>query len=237
MKKYVMIDTRMREVEKEKLRSIGYELIELKRAHNVYEEISSHVDIFCTKIKDHVILEKSVYHEITSKIGGSNIYLGQAVLQEKYPLDIPFNVCNIGNFAIHNFHYTDQKVLAIIERLGIEKINISQGYSNCSIAVIDSRSAIVTDRKIYNTLKDYDFNILYLDYIPDIKLLHGNGYSSMHGLIGGAISMIGNHIIVFGDLNKIDKGGMIREFIGSIKKDIIDFKGLDVIDYGGILEV
>ena len=31
-------------------------------------------------------------------------------------------------------------------------ININQGYSNCSIAVIDSNSAIVTDKNIAEIL-------------------------------------------------------------------------------------
>ena len=40
---------------------------------------------------------------------------------------------------------------------------------------------------------------------------------------------------MFGDLNKIDSDGRIREFITSKNLDIIEFEGLDVIDYGGII--
>lgn len=54
-------------------------------------------------------------------------------------------------------------------------------------------------------------------------------------LIGGCVSSLGESIIVFGDLNKIDSDGRIREFITSKNLNIIEFEGLDVIDYGGII--
>ena len=80
--------------------------------------------------------------------------------------------------------------------------------------------------------------MLLLDYIPDIKLKdeYGN-FSSMTGFIGGAIGRVRDNIIVFGDLNKIDKENKIRNFIKARDLKLIDFKGLDVIDYGGIVEV
>ena len=59
----------------------------------------------------------------------------------------------------------------------------------------------------------------------------------MKGFIGGAISKIGDNIVIFGDLNKIDLKNKIRSFIISKNLNLIDFKDLDVIDYGGILEV
>lgn len=52
-----------------------------------------------------------------------------------------------------------------------------------------------------------------------------------------AISRIGDKIIVFGDLNKIDINEKIKEFINQKGIQIIDFQGLDVIDYGGIVEI
>lgn len=120
----------------------------------------------------------------------------------------------------------------------MEKIQISQGYANCSIAIIGEKSAIVTDANIAETLKKFDIDVLYLDYVPDIKLLgKNNEYSQMNGFIGGAMGRIENKIIVFGELKKIDKQGKIKKFIQKYNLEIVDFEGLDVIDYGGILVV
>ena len=57
----LIIDERMRKIEKDKLKELGYDLIEIKRNSNVYEEISSHVDIFTCKIGNKLIVESSQY--------------------------------------------------------------------------------------------------------------------------------------------------------------------------------
>ena len=65
--KYVIIDNRMRKPEKDFLKNLGYELIELPKSAEVYPEISAHVDIFVCKIDDEVIVEKSQYNYIKSQ--------------------------------------------------------------------------------------------------------------------------------------------------------------------------
>ena len=236
--KYLIIDKRMRKIEKETLKNLGYKLIELQTSQNVYEEISSHVDIFCTKIKDKLVVEKSRYEFIKNKLGDSiHIVKGEHNVSKEYPYDISYNVCILRDKAIHNFKYSDKKIIEILEKENFKLINVSQGYSNCSIAVIDENSIIITDRGIYNELKDHGLDILSLDYELDIKLLNSSSYSKMKGFIGGAISRVGDNIFVAGDLNEIDKENKIRKFIESKNLKVIDFKDLDVIDYGGVLEL
>lgn len=237
--KYLLIDERMRDVEKQTLKNLGYELIEIKKSTNVYPEISSHVDIFACKIKDKVIVEKSAYKMLKNKLNNDeNILIsGETMISYDYPNDIKYNVCIVGNKAIHNFKYTDSKIISELNKSNFEIINVKQGYSNCSIAVIDEKSIILSDRGLYNNLKNSGLDILFLDYIPDIKLFDENGeYSQKNGFIGGAISRIGDNIVVFGDLDKIDYYCNIRKFIESRNLKIIDFEGLDVIDYGGVIE-
>lgn len=229
----------MRDVEKQTLKNLGYELIEIKKSTNVYPEISSHVDIFACKIKDKVIVEKSAYKMLKNKLNNDeNILIsGKTMISYDYPNDIKYNVCIVGNKAIHNFKHTDSKITQELEKNNFEIINVKQGYSNCSIAVIDENSIILSDKGLYNSLKNRGIDMLFLDYIPNIKLLNENGeYSQKNGFIGGAISRIGDNIVVFGDLDKIDYYCNIRKFIESRNLKIIDFEGLDVVDYGGVIE-
>ena len=238
--KYLLIDERMRDVEKQTLKNLGYELIEIKKSTNVYPEISSHVDIFACKIKDKVIVEKSAYKMLKNKLNNDeNILIsGKTMISYDYPNDIKYNVCIVGNKAIHNFKHTDSKIIQELEKNKFELINVKQGYSNCSIAVINENSIILSDRGMYNNLKNRGLDILFLDYIPDIKLFNENReYSQKNGFVGGAISRIGNNIVIFGDLDKIDYDGKIKGFIEERNLDIIDFKKLDVIDYGGVVEI
>ena len=237
---YILIDPRMRNVEKNTLKYLGYELVPIQRSNNVYPEISSHVDIFTTKIGDTLVVEKSQFEDLTFMLKKSeyNIVRGKEQIEMNYPDDIKYNVAIIGNYAVHNFKYTDKKVLKLLQEGGYELIDVEQGYTNCSIAVIDDTSVITTDKKIAERLRANNLSVLLLDYTPDIKLLDEHGrYSSMQGFIGGAIGKVDNNIIIFGDLEKIDKDGQIRKFITDRHLTIVEFNGLDVIDYGGILEV
>lgn len=236
--KYLIIDERMRDIEKRTLQRLGYELIEIKKSTKIYSEISSHVDIFACKVKNKIIAEKHVYDILKNKLKKYIIIQGNSVIQNVYPKDINYNVCIVGNKAIHNFKYTDSQIVQELKKNNFELINVKQGYSNCSIAVIDENSIILNDKGLYNSLKDSGLNILFLDYMPDIKLLNEKGnYSEMNGFIGGAIARIDDNIVVFGDLNKVDNKSYIRKFIEKKNLNIIDFSGLDVIDYGGIIEV
>ena len=238
---YLIIDERMRSIEKETLKSLGYELVEIKKNNSVYSEISSHVDIFTCKVDNKVIVENSVYEILKNQLNyNKNILVrGNTTVQGIYPYDIKYNVCIVDNKAIHNFKYTDSKIINELKSKEFELINVKQGYSNCSIAVIDENSIILSDRGLYNSLKNTGLDILFLDYIPDIKLLDENSkYSPKKGFIGGAIAKLSNNnILVFGDLDKIDHNGDIRRFIEDRNLNMIDFNGLDVVDYGGILEI
>ena len=235
MKKIAIIDNRMRKIEKEKLIELGYELIEINESTKVYPEISSHVDILACKVRDKIIIEPTQYPNIM--LYAKNSIKGQDEVQEKYPDDIKYNVCTIGKKAIHNFQYTDAKLKQELINNNYELINTTQGYTNCSIAVIDDNSAIVSDKGLYKILKFHDIDTLLVENNLDIKLLNGENYSSKKGFIGGCITRLGDSIIVFGDLNKIDIDGRIRDFITSKNLKIIEFKGFDIIDYGGLIEI
>ncbi len=242
--KYLFIDSRMRNVEKETLKNLGYELVLIPKSTRVYEEISSHTDIFIANVNGKLVIEPTLYkflkeeHEDFLGKVKEKIVCGKSLVDKKYPLDIAYNVCFIGKNAIHNFKYTDENIQELIKKEDLNKINISQGYSNCAIAVIDENSAIVEDKKIAEVLRKNNIEVLEIERENKINLLNESGtYSSMKGFIGGTISKIGKNVVIFGDLNYFKNSNKIREFI--LKKDlkIIDFKDLDLIDYGGVIEV
>lgn len=164
------------------------------------------------------------------------IRLEQLKFGKTYPEDVKYNVCQVGKHVIHNFKYTEPKIIEFIEKQNLQKIQIAQGYSNCSIAVISENAVIVSDKAIAETLTKHKIDVLCLDSLPDIKLLNEkHEYSQMKGFIGGAMARVEDKMMVFGDLRKIDKHNKIREFIRKYNLEIVDFPGLDVMDYGGIM--
>ena len=233
MQKKLIIDNRMRNIERTKLKELGYKLLEIKENKNLYPEISSHVDILACKVGEKIVVEPTQYANFQEY---ENFIKGQEIVLKKYPLDIKYNVCIIGKKAIHNFQNTDSKLKELLINDGYELINTTQGYTNCSIAVIDDNSAIVSDKGLYKILQFHRIETLLVENDLDIKLLYDGKYSNKKGFIGGCMAKLGYSIIVFGDLDKIDIDGKIRAFITNRKLNIIEFKGLDIIDYGGLIE-
>lgn len=249
MKKYVFVDCRIREVEESFFKQIGYNIIKLPKSNNVYDEISSHTDIFVNKIENNLIIEKEMYMSLVNRSDEFNCFIKENEkekkykilitdfnISEKYPNDVALNACSIGKSVIHNFKYTDKNLLDIIDGLNYKKININQGYSKCSIAIINDNNCIVGDLKIKEILEKNMINTLFVENVDkNIKLFKKDKFSKMHGFIGGSIAKIGNNIIVFGDLEFIDVEGKIRKFINIQGKKLIEFKNIPVIDYGGIV--
>ena len=170
MQKKLIIDNRMRNIEKTKLKELGYKLLEVKENKNLYPEISSHVDILACKVGEKIVVEPTQYANFQEY---ENFIKGQEIVLKKYPLDIKYNVCIIGKKAIHNFQNTDSKLKELLINDGYELINTTQGYTNCSIAVIDDNSAIVSDQGLYKILKFHGIEVLLVNNNLDIKLFNG----------------------------------------------------------------
>lgn len=242
MTKFCIVDFRMRGIEKEYIKSLGYELIENRFNLNTYDEIASHPDIYYTNVGDNVFCDPNRY------LDGFNCIKGVSEVKENYPLDIPYNVAVMGNIAVHNFDYTDEILKKYLEKSGYKLVQVEQGYTKCSISILNDKACIVSDIGIAKKLLDNNIDVLYVSE-PDIKLLKRTNrifvdevrmsfeHSEMQGFIGGAMVRLDNEIILFGDINKLINGKKIQKFIESYGLKLHYFEGLDVVDYGGVIEV
>lgn len=225
----IIIDSRMRNREKEHLKKYG-ELVEIECQDSVYDEISAHPDIFFCKINDQVFQAPNLKLEkqLQTKKGSSPV-------GKQYPDDIKYNICQIGRKIIHNFKYTDSLVNDYINSIGLKKINIKQGYAKCSIAVTSENSCMTSDEGIYKTLQKENIDVLLLrDEIIHLQDKNKN-ITNMNGFIGGSCCIIDNKFILFGDSNKLKSKAQLVDFLNKQKLELIDFKNLEIIDYGGII--
>ncbi len=243
MAKYAVVDFRMRKVEKDYIASLGYEVIDNEFNLNTYDEISAHTDIYYLKVDNMVFAAPEKKDKVPFKVLNCVTEIG-----EKYPQDIPYNVGIVGKNAVHNFKYTDNIVKFYLERHEYNLLQVEQGYSNCSMCVLDNNSCITTDLGIAKVLLDNNVDVLYVTE-PDIKLLKRTNsifnkqsqmsftYSDMSGFIGGAMAKFEDTVVLFGDVNNLINGNKIKKYIESKGLKFHYFEGLDVIDYGGVLEV
>lgn len=230
----------MRKIEKDYIESLGYNIIQNGFNMDVYDEISSHPDIYYLKVGNVIFTDPSKKGIIkNSSVGIKNI-------KSDYPEDVAYNVCIVGKNAIHNFKYTDDIVKLYLEKNGYNMISVEQGYSKCASLVLNN-FVITSDIKIATNLLDIGTYAMYVNE-PDIKLLKRTNkiftkestmsfeYSDMQGFIGGAFAVLDDNVICFGDITKLVNGLKIKSEIEKRGYKLKYFEGLDVIDYGSIFE-
>ena len=62
--------------------------------------------------------------------------------------DIAYNGVKVGNCFFHYFNYTDSKIIEYYKANGDKLINDKQGYTKCSVAIINENAIITSDTKI-----------------------------------------------------------------------------------------
>lgn len=228
-----LVDKRLSRSMEDELRKRNIEIIKTVKCDRVYESISYHPDIsLCNLGYGNIVVEPSLYkhyNELLEKYD-FNIIKGETILQEKYPSDIAYNVAIVGNYAIHNFKYTDKKILEFIENNGLEKINVEQGYSKCSICIVDDSSVITSDKGIYNKLINTELECLLIE-AGHIKLFGMN-----YGFIGGCTGLISkSELAFFGDIRKHPSYSDIKYFLDKKGKKIVVLGEEELLDLGSLI--
>ena len=143
---------------------------------------------------------------------------------KKYPQDVLYNVCQIGDKIIGS-KYTDASIKP--------NILVKQGYTKCSIAITSKNSCITSDKNIEEVLEQNNIDVLYVE-VENIKLLKKDGTeSTMQGFIGGATLIFDNKFVLFGDSNNLSNKDKIIQHLDKYNLELVDFKGLHIYDYGG----
>lgn len=114
--------------------------------------LSGHTDLTVIHLGEEkiVISESFMRHEPvfvkSLTIMGAKIYPSGTPQKREYPFDSCLNACIAGNCIIHKLSITDP---AIKHYLPLKTpINVQQGYTKCSVCVVDEASIITSDEMI-----------------------------------------------------------------------------------------
>lgn len=199
----------------EYLKGKGWDICTISGVSGLQTQICSHPDIYMCKMG--ASDDAPVFYGNPRKLGDS------------YPADVPYNAACTGKYFIHNLKYTDESLLEYSKSLGLIPINIRQGYSKCSIAVIDEDSVITSDEGAAKTLLASGLDVLLIQR-GFIKL---PGYN--YGFIGGTCGRIDNEIVFNGDLTLHPQHELICDFITAKGLKIKYFKGYELEDIGSVI--
>lgn len=231
--KYAIVDFRTTEEEKSNLICLGYEILVCPPSNLLYEAVCGHPDMLMHIIsKDTLIVHKDINKEFVDKLVsiGFKVIFSKNNLKEKYPYDIILNSVNLPNLFIHNSKYTDPELLKYVAPKKI--INVKQGYTKCSTAVLNEKAIMTSDKSIFKALSNENIDVLFLP-VGDI-LLPGLNY----GFIGGCCGLLDNHTMAFyGDLNCYAYGIEVIDFLKKYNIKPVFLSNGKLVDRGSLFVI
>lgn len=215
------------------LKELKLRVIKTIAHKGVDRAIKYHPDIVMHPIgEDLLVVEPTVFDYYKEALKDTSIELikGEKKLGLEYPDDIAYNVGRIGNYALHDFRYTDEKIKYYLKKENIKQINVKQGYTKCSMAVVGDSEVITSDVVIDRKLKEKGFESLLIS--PGYIYLEDHPY----GFIGGCTGNISNRdVLLSGSLEAHPDKGKIEKFLLDRNKNIIYLSDKKIRDIGTII--
>ncbi len=194
---------------------------------DVMPQVSEHADMLFL----HLGGKKYAAEGSQSSLVGSLDKLGFAPpsalvsLSCAYPQDVLLNCCIIG-----------KKVIARENNLpwlnGFEAVTVKQGYSKCSVAVVDEFSLITDDESISVAAAQAGLDALLVQK-GSVRL---NGFD--YGFIGGCCGKISQSVLAFcGDITTHSDCSAIKSFCSYRGVEVLSLLSGSLVDVGSILPI
>lgn len=210
------------------------EVIHIKANSKCYESISKHPDVQLMAADNVLFLDNQVmFSDIRQKEKimlqyKDRIKVLDSGLGDRYPQSVVFNGKIENHVFIHNLKYTDKIILEYVNQIGMEKLHVNQGYTNCSLLLFGDKNGITSDVGIFKQLQDF-YDLLLIEdgkiKLPGLE----------HGFIGGCCGVFENIVYVNGDLSMHPDGDVMREKIKQASCEIVEVKGKPLLDIGGLI--
>ncbi|MEE1076308.1 MAG: hypothetical protein UHY68_03475 [Acutalibacteraceae bacterium] len=163
-------------------------------------------------------------------IGVKINYTYSNILPE-YPYNIYYNHILLGEFLVCNAKYTDEFVYKYCCENNFKVINVKQGYTKCSTAIVSDNAIITSDNGIYNSCKRH-IDVLKIE--PGFINLYGYNY----GFIGGCCGKLSKDILAFtGKINAHKNYMDIKAFLNNHKVNILELTNKPLVDIGSIIPI
>ena len=216
------------------LNEIGIKTITTKKSLKLDDEIAFHTDtqiIYCGK-KTAVISPNQTLLIEQMKELGCRVEVAENEPFSPYPHDISLNFTIINDTVIGKFDSVDKNLLDFIELNNLKCINTKQGYSKCSICIVNETAIITEDNSITTLLKNSQIDVLNIK--PDYIALSDNHY----GFLGGASGKLSKDVIFFnGNLEEHPSYEDIKKFLLYHNVKPVYDKSYKLTDIGSIIPI
>lgn len=164
---------------------------------------------------------------------GFKITYPNIVQRPMYPEDARLNVCICGGHLIYNQHTAAKDIAQYLtNKLKLKVINCRQGYTKCSVCVVDREAIITSDRGIAVALRKSGLDVLLIS-AEGVEL---DGFGC--GFIGGAAFKLCTDVLAFtGRLDEHPDRAAILSFLDSHKVKPLYLTDRPIFDIGSGLPI
>lgn len=216
------------------LKNHGFEPILIPPADYLQAGVASHTDMLIFIGFDRLFCHARYYEKnkelIDSLVNYSHLILtpSDEYTEPDYPNDVLFNACTVGNRLICNRKTVSKLILNAAIEKNYEIVNVSQGYTKCSICTVSDNAIITADRSISAACNAAGIKVLEIS----------EGCVSLppysYGFIGGAGGVCGDKVYFCGSLSTHPDGERIVDFCSDHGKTAISLTDSALLDVGTI---
>lgn len=205
--------------------------LKIKRCEELPSAVACHADMnLCYAGDCNIFITRAqCYLEKPLNDLGFKIYYISENLSDKYPMDVKLNCAFLGNKVIMNSKTVSVDILNYCNAKKIKIISVKQGYTKCSVFIVNENAIITSDEDIANKCKEEAIDVL--------KITPGhidiNSYN--YGFIGGCGGLIDKNKALFsGDITRHPDFELIHNFLAKHSVEYLCLSG-KLTDIGGII--
>ncbi len=215
------------------IKKLGIKLFPVYPCQDTYQSINCHPDIqFHPLDEKNIIVAPNAHPRNIQGLKDLkfNIIVGKTPVGAAYPQNICYNVGRIGRYAFHDFRYTDPILIMELKKRQIKLIQVKQGYTKCSMAILNHNTFVTQDRGIYRAAISNGLEALLMS--PGGIELPGHPY----GFIGGATGLIGeNELAITGSLKNHPDVTFLENFVNNHNIKLLALTNNPCIDIGSLI--
>lgn len=213
-----------------KLNEMCIETVLINKNPSLPKPVQTHADLQLLHLKQNRILASDEHLFSGESEKNFEIIRSRCVLGGKYPDDVPLNCKIIGKHIILNNRTISKEILDFAKNEQLTVIDVNQGYSGCSVCVLDENTIITDDPSIFAAAQNFLNDTLLIEK-GSIRL-EGYGY----GFIGGCCGKIAeNKLAVNGRIESHSDYKRIIDLCERKKIEIVELSDEELTDIGGIL--
>ena len=212
--------------------SVWYPL-DMPAEGRAYSSIAFHPDIYFFRLDRKTLIHAPGVPEVLLDAlteNGIDLVEGEGSPHGVYPQTVRYSAVRVGNIILHDLRHTDAVILRKVHEAGLKTVHVRQGYTRCSILVLNDEAIVTSDRGIAETAKKEGIEALCV----------ASGHISLpgekYGFIGGAGGSVpAGAVILLGDIDLHPDASRIKDFFYEKRTELICAEDMGLYDAGSLM--